>query len=104
MTHTINLDDFLKNHILTNLKIHPDGKFGLYFDNTLDFDGDKYDRKVFLINLETFESELLDLEALQEVTIEENGRQLAVRSRCVGTCGKIFQAVGVALPPSIREV
>ena len=45
-----------------------------------------------------------DLDALQEVTVEENGRRLAVRTTCNGTCGKVFQAVGVALPPTIREV
>lgn len=45
-----------------------------------------------------------DLEVLQEITIEENGKKLAIRSQCMGTCGKIFQAVGVAVPPTIREL
>jgi hypothetical protein len=45
-----------------------------------------------------------DLFALQEVTVEENGRSLAVRTACVGSCGKVFQAVGVALPPTVREI
>ena len=45
-----------------------------------------------------------DLEALQEVTIEEQKKRLAVRTECMGTCGKIFQAVGVAIPPTIREL
>lgn len=45
-----------------------------------------------------------DLKALQTVTIEENNRQLSVRTQCKGVCGKIFQAVGVALPPTIREI
>ena len=45
-----------------------------------------------------------DIKALQEITIEENGKRLAVRSQCQGICGKVFQAVGVALPPKIREV
>ncbi len=45
-----------------------------------------------------------DLEALQEITIEENGKKLAIRSQCLGSCGKIFQAVGVAIPPTIREL
>jgi transposase len=45
-----------------------------------------------------------DLQALQEITIEDQGKTLAIRSECLGTCGKIFQAVGVALPPTIREV
>ena len=45
-----------------------------------------------------------DLEAMQEITIEENGKKLAIRSRCIGNCGKIFQAVGVAVPAAIREL
>ena len=45
-----------------------------------------------------------DLEALQETTIEDNGKQLAIRSECQGACGKVFQAVGVAIPPTIREI
>lgn len=45
-----------------------------------------------------------DLEVLQEVTVEENGKSLAVRTACFETCGKVFRAVGVALPPTIREI
>ena len=45
-----------------------------------------------------------DLESLQETTIEENGKRLAVRTECVGTCGKVFQSVKVAIPPTIREI
>jgi len=45
-----------------------------------------------------------DLKALQEVTIEDNGKTLAIRSECKGVCGKVFQSVGVATPPTIREM
>lgn len=45
-----------------------------------------------------------DLKALQETVIEEKGVPLSIRSKSVGVCGKIFQAVGVALPPTIREI
>jgi transposase len=45
-----------------------------------------------------------DLEALEEVTIDEQNKRLAIRTECLGTCGKIFQSVGVAIPPTIREV
>lgn len=45
-----------------------------------------------------------DLKALQLVTIEEGSKRFAIRSRCQGNCGKIFQAVKVALPPTIREI
>jgi len=45
-----------------------------------------------------------DLRALQDVLIEDNGRSLLVRTTCAGSCGKVFQAVGVALPPTVREM
>ena len=43
-----------------------------------------------------------DLKALQQVHIEENEKRFSIRTECKGNCGKIFQAVGVALPPTIR--
>jgi hypothetical protein len=45
-----------------------------------------------------------DLKALQEVTLEENGTTLAIRTECQGVCGKVFKAAGVAVPPTIRVV
>ncbi len=45
-----------------------------------------------------------DLKALQEVTITDQGKQFAIRTECLRTCGKVFQAVGVAIPPTIREL
>lgn len=45
-----------------------------------------------------------DLKALQEIVIKENGKRLAIRSQCLGTCGKLFQAMRLALPPTIREI
>jgi transposase len=45
-----------------------------------------------------------DLRALQEVTLEENDTTLAIRTECRGVCGKVFKAVGVAVPPTIRVV
>lgn len=43
-----------------------------------------------------------DIKALQEMTIQDRGKTIVVRSRVEGCCGKVFQAVGVALPPAIR--
>ena len=43
-----------------------------------------------------------DLTALQEVVLEENGSTLAIRTACLGVCGKVFKAVGIAMPPTIR--
>jgi len=45
-----------------------------------------------------------DLKALQQVQIEENDKLFSVRTECKGNCGKIFQAVGVAVPHAIREL
>jgi transposase len=45
-----------------------------------------------------------DLKALQEVEIQDRGKSLALRTECLGTCGKVFKAVGVAIPPTIREL
>jgi len=45
-----------------------------------------------------------DLKALQETIIEDKGKRLAIRTQAQGTCGDVFKAVGVAFPPTIREV
>ncbi|HEC99382.1 MAG TPA: transposase, partial [Proteobacteria bacterium] len=44
-----------------------------------------------------------DLKALQEMTVEENDKKLAIRTACLGVCGKVFRAVDVALPQTVRE-
>jgi hypothetical protein len=45
-----------------------------------------------------------DLKSVQEISLEEDGKRLASRTQCQGTCGKVFQAVGVAVPPTIRHL
>ena len=45
-----------------------------------------------------------DLNALQEIAMNDHNKKLAVRTECKGTCGKVFQAVGVAIPSTIREI
>jgi transposase len=45
-----------------------------------------------------------DLKALEEVAINDNGKSLLLRTECTGTCGRVFQAAGVAVPPTIREI
>jgi transposase len=45
-----------------------------------------------------------DLCALQETIIEDNGKTIALRSETQGVCGMVFQAVGVAVPPTLREM
>ena len=45
-----------------------------------------------------------DLKALQQVIIKDEGKSLSLRTECTGSCGKIFQAVGVAIPPTISAL
>jgi len=45
-----------------------------------------------------------DLDRLQEVTVEQGGKRFLLRTATTGVCGKVFQATGVALPPTVRQV
>jgi transposase len=45
-----------------------------------------------------------DLDRLQMVEVEQDGKRFLLRSEAEGTCGKVFQAVGVALPPTVQQV
>jgi Transposase DDE domain len=45
-----------------------------------------------------------DLDRLQLVEVEQDGKRFLLRSEAQGTCGKVFQAVGVALPPTVQQV
>jgi hypothetical protein len=46
---------------------------------------------------------LADLERLQEIEVEQDGKRFILRTPVTGVAGKVFQAVGVALPPQIRD-
>ena len=43
-----------------------------------------------------------DLDLLQEVQLEVDGKRYLLRSETKGTAGKVFQACGVALPAVLR--
>jgi hypothetical protein len=45
---------------------------------------------------------LADLDRLQEVEAEQDGKRFILRTPVTGVVGKVFQAVGVGLPPNIR--
>jgi hypothetical protein len=45
-----------------------------------------------------------DLDRLQLVEVEQDKKRFLLRSEAQGTCGKVFQAVGVALPPTVQQV
>jgi transposase len=46
---------------------------------------------------------LSDLEALQLTQVEHDGKQFLLRSEARGTCGRVFQAVGVAMPSTVEQ-
>jgi hypothetical protein len=45
-----------------------------------------------------------DLDRLQVVEVEQDGKRFQLRSEAQATCGKVFQAMGVALPPTVQQV
>lgn len=45
---------------------------------------------------------LRDLQALQTVEVEHADKRFFLRSEAEGSCGSVFRAVGVALPPTIQ--
>jgi Transposase DDE domain len=45
-----------------------------------------------------------DLDRLQRIEVEQDGKRFLLRSEAQGACGKVFQAVGVALPPTVQQV
>lgn len=47
---------------------------------------------------------LRDVDAMTEVEVEQDGRRFLLRSEARGVCGKVFQAAGIALPPTIRRM
>jgi hypothetical protein len=44
-----------------------------------------------------------DLDRLQEVEVGQDGKRFVLRTPVVGCAGKLFQTLGVALPPNIRD-
>jgi transposase len=47
---------------------------------------------------------LRDLDRLQEVVVEKDGRQMTLRTPATGVIGPLFKAAGIALPPNIRDL
>ncbi|MGA9750245.1 MAG: IS1634 family transposase, partial [Acidobacteriota bacterium] len=43
-----------------------------------------------------------DLDEVQEVHLEQEGKRFLLRTAAAGCAGKVFQAAGVALPPTLR--
>jgi hypothetical protein len=47
---------------------------------------------------------LQDLERLQYVEVEQDGKRFRLRMQLQGTCGRVFRAVGVAVPPAVQQL
>src|SRR5918996_314176 len=46
---------------------------------------------------------LRDLDRLQEVEVAQDGKRFILRTPVTGCAGKLFQTLGIALPPNIRD-
>ena len=44
-----------------------------------------------------------DLNGLEEIQVDQDNKRFLLRSHTTGVCSKVFQAVGVALPPTVRS-
>lgn len=47
---------------------------------------------------------LRDLETVQQVDVEHQGHRFRLRSQLTGTAGRVLQAAGVAVPPTVQQV
>jgi hypothetical protein len=47
---------------------------------------------------------LQDLDALEYVDVAQEGKRFRLRTDPTGTCARVFQAVGVALPPRVQQL
>ena len=44
-----------------------------------------------------------DVDGLQVAEVEQDGKRFLLRSEVQGTCGSVFQTVGVAIPPTVQQ-
>ena len=47
---------------------------------------------------------ICDLDRLQVVEVERDGKRFLLRTEALGPWGRVFQAAGVALPPTVQQV
>ena len=45
-----------------------------------------------------------DLEALESIEVEHQGKRFLLRTEARDTSGAVFRAVGVALPPTVQQI
>jgi hypothetical protein len=46
---------------------------------------------------------IADLDRLQTAEVGQDGKCFLLRSEVQGTCGRVFQAAGVAIPPTVQR-
>ena len=46
----------------------------------------------------------LDMKRLQEIIIEQSGNKIALRTQASGDYHKVFKAIGMAMPPTIKKI
>ncbi len=44
-----------------------------------------------------------DVKSLEEITIDDAGKKVTIRTEARGVCSSVFKAVGMALPPTIQK-
>jgi transposase len=44
-----------------------------------------------------------DLNNLREITIDDGGREVIIRTEARGVCSSVFKSIGMALPPTIQQ-
>ncbi len=47
---------------------------------------------------------IADLEQVQQIEVEHQGHRFLLRSELAGTAGRVFQAAGVAAPPTVQQM
>src|SRR5437899_4600198 len=63
----------------------------------------KRDAEVRAAVLRSLRDSLRELDRLQEIETEQEGKHFVLRTPVTGDVGRVFQALGIALPPNIRE-
>jgi transposase len=56
-----------------------------------------------LVLRKALEDRLTAARLLQEIKTEQDDKHFVLRTPVTGDVGRVFQAVGIALPPNIRE-
>ena len=51
-----------------------------------------------------WEDVIRDLVNLQFAEVQQDGKRFLLRSEAQGTCGRVFAATGVALPPTVHQI